>query len=709
MKRAAVIIAVLTAGATTGAERTQVTHSTPFFVCGVDAPAPYPIPLTAENVVLAADGRLFAPCVNAGPHTGHREAMESDLLARAGRSPDPALRRLAARAYGQIAGGINLLALLRDPEPIVRLEAAHALGSASVASVAARPPTGDGHAALHAQYAREENDIVAGAILESLGRLNYATDAERDDLARFLASQRHAAAARVLGVAKGLEALIRKSPRWQLVPEARQRLRSIVADGGADLARSRRTAMSALQAARDDDVGTVLQASRDEDWQVRRLAAMRMDLARPEMASAAERLFHDPAFQVRYEMLGVLGRRVAQTKECEPLMARLGDPSPTVVLRALDVMPSSCVEGESITTRLVDLATPLTRDESRTNWHLPHAFSALARISAAEAKKLLPDAMKHAAWQVRATAATSAGLWGDEELAATLADDPEPNVRNAALEALSRLKSPRLTDAAVKALSSDDFQLIRTAAGVLRGTAEPLREGVNRALVQTLRRLTNGERDTSRDPRVAIIERLKELLDVNTASLVKPFIDDFDPRVREAAASAFASLLSMSDAPVPNPRHRYPYQPAAGALTQLPAAATIEMADGGIITLQLLPGEAPVTVARFAELVRAGYYNGLTFHRVVPNFVIQGGSPGANEYMGADRYWRDELGTEPHLRGSVGISTRGRDTGDGQIFIDLVDLPRLDHDYTVFARVIGGMDVVDRILEGATIKSVRIR
>ena len=74
----------------------------------------------------------------------------------------------------------------------------------------------------------------------------------------------------------------------------------------------------------------------------------------------------------------------------------------------------------------------------------------------------------------------------------------------------------------------------------------------------------------------------------------------------------------------------------------------------------------------------------------------------ANEYSGTSRYMRDEVGPQAsHVRGAVGISTRGRDTGDGQIFIDLVDVPRLDRDYTVFAYVTQGMELVDRLLEGA--------
>jgi peptidyl-prolyl cis-trans isomerase B (cyclophilin B) len=136
--------------------------------------------------------------------------------------------------------------------------------------------------------------------------------------------------------------------------------------------------------------------------------------------------------------------------------------------------------------------------------------------------------------------------------------------------------------------------------------------------------------------------------------------------------------------------------------------ARITMRGIGTFELALFTVQAPATVLRFARLAESGYFNGLTFHRVVPNFVIQGGSPGANEYIGDSPFMRDELGLWPHVRGAVGISTRGRDTGDAQIFVDLVDNPRLDHDYTVFAQVLNGIDVVDRILEGDVIDRVEI-
>jgi cyclophilin family peptidyl-prolyl cis-trans isomerase len=115
---------------------------------------------------------------------------------------------------------------------------------------------------------------------------------------------------------------------------------------------------------------------------------------------------------------------------------------------------------------------------------------------------------------------------------------------------------------------------------------------------------------------------------------------------------------------------------------------------------------APLAYARFVRLARAHYYDGLTFHRVEPNFVIQGGSPGANEYVGDGPFMPDELGGT-HARGTIGISTRGRDTGDAQIFVNLVDNPRLDYEYTVFARVAAAhLEVIDAIQEGTRIMRI---
>jgi cyclophilin family peptidyl-prolyl cis-trans isomerase len=129
------------------------------------------------------------------------------------------------------------------------------------------------------------------------------------------------------------------------------------------------------------------------------------------------------------------------------------------------------------------------------------------------------------------------------------------------------------------------------------------------------------------------------------------------------------------------------------------------MRSGKVFVIDLRPDVAPLTVARFVRLAGDHYYDGLSFHRVVANFVIQGGSPASNEYSGDTLYMRDEISSLSHVRGAVGLSTRGRDTGDAQFFVNLVDNPRLDFDYTVFGQVQQPADV-DEILEGDVIATI---
>lgn len=128
---------------------------------------------------------------------------------------------------------------------------------------------------------------------------------------------------------------------------------------------------------------------------------------------------------------------------------------------------------------------------------------------------------------------------------------------------------------------------------------------------------------------------------------------------------------------------------------------------GGHFTVRLRGGVAPIMAARVLDLARSGHYNNTSWHRAEYDFVLQGGSAGANEYVGDARFLVDELGTIAHPRGSVGMSTRGHDTGDAQWFINLRDNARLVGDYTVFAEVVEGMDIADAALEGDRIVSIR--
>ena len=137
--------------------------------------------------------------------------------------------------------------------------------------------------------------------------------------------------------------------------------------------------------------------------------------------------------------------------------------------------------------------------------------------------------------------------------------------------------------------------------------------------------------------------------------------------------------------------------------------ATIET-DKGNIVLELFPNEAPGTVANFEKLIKEGFYDGLTFHRVIPNFVIQGGCP-KGDGTGVPGYTiKCETEGNPHSHGTGALSKAhaGNDTGGSQFFITHSPQPHLDGVHTVFGQVIEGMDVVNAIRQGDVMNKVTI-
>lgn len=136
--------------------------------------------------------------------------------------------------------------------------------------------------------------------------------------------------------------------------------------------------------------------------------------------------------------------------------------------------------------------------------------------------------------------------------------------------------------------------------------------------------------------------------------------------------------------------------------------ATIEMATGQIV-VELYEKDAPGTVANFVKLAKQGFYNGLSFHRVVPGFVAQGGDPKGDGTGGPGYTIKDEVNTRKHLTGTVAMAkTAAPNSAGSQFYITLAPQPALDSGYTVFGQVVEGMDVVMKIKRGDIMKKVTI-
>jgi len=659
------------------------------------------------------------------------------------------IRRTAVRALGRLVRPElveNIAPLLSDPDADVRAETANAMaqcvadikpgGSAADQAAHEAAVIGKVFDFLEMRFKNEPDPATRGVIVRTIGRLAYPDEiayrrAEKLLLAaagEINAEMDPAQRPEVYGAAKGIESLLRrKAGAIQADDGLVARLKSTITAKpptgqspvvSEDMARVRRLAMMALSVVGRLDERTLEAALDDPDDQVRRLVLAGLGRTKPEQipGDVVERLIcrglGDRSDMVRYEALRLYGR-VKLDLDSAPVSAAIDDSSPHVALLAVDLLGQLKTIPDQIITKLKELAGGSAFTGTSAAGPFPrisrllaaHALVSLAKAAPEQARAFLPAFMADPEWVVRLYAAEAAGTLKDVQALECLAGDSHENVRNAALSGLIVLRGHAVDGLCLAALEGEDYQLILTAAGGLKGS--PSAERAVPALLAALSRLTAAKRENSRDPRLAILQRIGELGSREQADSLIAYTQDFDPLV----AAAAAEIVAWWTGNVPNIEpHRLPIDLARLADVEKLRGAKVRvtMAGNGSFDLALFMDETPATVARFVRLVRAGYYDGLTVHRIVPNFLIQGGSPGANEYMGDDFFMRDEPGLISNTRGTVGISTRGRDTGDAQIYVNTVDNDRLDHDYCVFARVTSGMDVVDRILEGDVIERMEL-
>ncbi len=199
-------------------------------------------------------------------------------------------------------------------------------------------------------------------------------------------------------------------------------------------------------------------------------------------------------------------------------------------------------------------------------------------------------------------------------------------------------------------------------------------------------------------------------LDIVTQRTLDSALNDPDPVAREAIPWYTRTMTEMDSVNRNRPIEWYEKVVREVVVRSLdgPLYGAVLDTDRGTIRLALLGLHAPLTVYNFMTLARQGYYSVTRFHRVVPNFVAQDGDPRGDGNGGPGYSIRDEFNREAYVRGSVGMATAGQDTGGSQYFLTLSPQPHLEGHYTVFARVVSGMAVMDAIVQGDLVKSISV-
>ncbi len=582
---------------------------------------------------------------------------------------DPEVRQMAAFGLGLIgdqSAAEPLRAAVADPLPLVAGRAAEALGLLN--DTASAPVIGK-MVAAHATAASAVAPDDARAVVDG------AADAFRLGVYALARLKNYDALAASVLTPEGRPRL-----QWWPVAYALQRLEdkralpALLTLARAENAYTKAFAIKGLGALRDPSAVPVLlpliDASRAASGPgIEAIRAMgRIGDARGDPALTKLLYTRGLNPMIRAETLLALGDSAAAVS-VDAFVDFLGDPLPTVRLAALQGFAKR--EDDTFLTVMSGLD---------------------------------PDAH----WSVRAGLATILGSKDPERSLPRLTPmlaDPDARVVTAVLTAMTKLKAPGLANILVEHLTKDDVG-IRTTAATNIGELKP--EGGAEALVAAYKR---GESDLVIDTRAAALEALAKYDAAAALPTLRTALADKDWAVRVKAAD----LLKALDPTVETARAIRP-APASSSvsyenawLTDPPVSPHVYIeTEKGTIEIELDVLDAPITSRNFITLARKGYFDGLTFHRVVPDFVIQGGDPRGDGEGGPGYTIRDELNQEPYLRGTVGMALAWRDTGGSQFFITHGPQPHLDARYTVFGRVVSGIEVVDAINQWDVMQRVRV-
>ncbi len=335
----------------------------------------------------------------------------------------------------------------------------------------------------------------------------------------------------------------------------------------------------------------------------------------------------------------------------------------------------------------------------------------IASIQKDRAVNLIDSLVAQGDPYVMAACAEAFGLVGGKKVVPRLAvlfNDEDPLVRCQAFESLMKVDSSNIDFYLKKALADPDYVLVAAAL-------EQIRERKLKQYLPAMNTIMSRRTKVDVSVRRSLLDAAQSFLSQDrhdSAALEILYAGLLDPEyvVRREAATLFRDLLGEDKfAALPPPDTRISRKRIAKAIDKFKTnpQATI-VTSKGEIDIALFFDVAPLTVLNFIDLANEGFYDGLTFHRVVPNFVVQGGDPRGDGCGGPPYYIRCEYSDEPYRRGTVGIATSGKDTGGSQFFITLSPQPHLEGRYTVFGQVLSGMDVVDRVVVGDLIETIII-
>jgi cyclophilin family peptidyl-prolyl cis-trans isomerase/HEAT repeat protein len=581
---------------------------------------------------------------------------------------DEQTRATSAFAIGLLGsrdGVAPLQAALKDVSPLVRGRAAEGLGL--IGETAAAASVADAFAGCHG--------VIAAVPLDAEAPQSPEIDACRVALVALVRLRDYEALARV-----ALDAQGQPVSTWWPVAFALQR----IADKRAV------PALTPLLSA----PGVYTPA-----FALRGLAAAGDRRAAPRALQIAQQ--YDADIRLRVAAIRALAS-IGGPDAVQPLLGLATNPesSPNLALEAVTTLGS--IGDARIFDDMVDLFTD--------PWAALRlaALTTAARVNPEGFLLLLSSLGEDREPAVRAgLAAVLANLPGEAGRRAleALAADQDPRVMAPALTALARLGAPDLDQRLFSALSAPDFA-VRAAAA--RAIGERRADGGVPRLVAAFGRAANS--DAAYDARVEILVALSKYGGSEAQAVLKRALGDRDWPVRTRAAELLRAMGDAAAEPQRPAPLRYPpalFESEPILRPRYRPHAFLETRHG-TIEIELNVVEAPMTTHSFIELARAGFFNGLKIHRLIPHFVIQDGDPRGDGQGGPGYTIRDEFSPIPFGRGVVGMALAFPETGGSQFFITLSPQPHLDGRYTVFGHVVRGNEILDRVQAFDVIERVRI-